>query len=87
VRQSDLDEFRQWLLAEREAVIERAHRTWAQDATFDTSELPEKFDQASAECSDSMRFRLGNRAKHYREKTDQALRKVDAGELGLCKTW
>lgn len=81
----DLDQFRDHLLDEQRSLIARANRTLAEDATFDTNELPDEIDQASAEYSHSMVFRLRDREKYYLGKISRALKKLETGQFGICE--
>jgi len=85
MKQCDLDAFRQRLSDERKSLIERASRTLAEDAAFDTNELPDEIDQACTEYLKAMVFRLRDREKYYLGKIEHALRKLEAGEFGICE--
>ena len=82
---SSFKQLRQRLIDERKSLVERASRTLAEDATFDTDELPDEIDQASKEYSQAMVFRFRDREKYYLDKIDRALKKIDAGTFGVCE--
>jgi DnaK suppressor protein len=85
VNKKDLKRFKDLLLEERNALIKKASKTLAEEATLDVNELPDEIDQASAEYSQSFIFRLRDREKYYLSKIDKALEKIDSGEFGTCE--
>ena len=85
MNKQQLQGFKSRLVAERKSLIERASRTLAEDAAFDTNELPDEIDQASAEYSHSMIFRMRDREKYYLGKINRTLAKIDAGTFGICE--
>jgi DnaK suppressor protein len=85
VNKKDLKRFRELLLEERNALIKKASKTLAEEATLDVNELPDEIDQASAEYSQSFIFRLRDREKYYLSKIDKAIEKIDSGEFGTCE--
>ncbi len=85
MNKKDLKRFRDLLMEERKTIIEKANRTLAEEATLDVSELPDEIDQASAEYNQSFIFRLRDREKWYLSKIDRAIKKIDAGEFGICE--
>ena len=85
VNKKDLKRFKDLLLEERNALIKKASKTLAEEATLDVNELPDEIDQASAEYSQSFIFRLRDREKYYLSKIDKALEKIDAGTFGICE--
>jgi DnaK suppressor protein len=72
-------------MAERNALIKKAAKTLNEEATLDVNELPDEIDQASAEYNQSFIFRLRDREKFYLSKIDKALKKIDAGDFGICE--
>lgn len=80
-----LDRFKDILLKERRAIIEKAARTLAEDATFDTNELPDEIDQASAEYDHSFLFRIRDREQFYLRKINNTLAKIEKGGFGICE--
>jgi DnaK suppressor protein len=85
VNKKDLKRFTDLLLAEREKLIKQASKTLAEEASLDVNELPDEIDQASAEYNQSFIFRLRDREKYYLSKIEKALKKIEAGEFGICE--
>ena len=81
----DLKRFRRLLVKERDSLIRKANKTLQEEATFDTNELSDEIDQASAEYSHSFVFRLRDREKFYLAKVDKALAKIDGRAFGICE--
>jgi DnaK suppressor protein len=85
VNKKDQKRFRDLLMSERAKLIKNANKTLSEEATLDVNELPDEIDQASAEYSQSFIFRLRDREKFYLSKIDKALKKLDAGDFGICE--
>ena len=85
MNKKDIKRFRDLLLAERTSLIKKAAKTLNEEAALDVNELPDEIDQASAEYNQSFIFRLRDREKYYLSKIDKAIRKLDAGEFGICE--
>ncbi len=85
MNKKDLKRFRDLLMSERAKLIKNANKTLSEEATLDVNELPDEIDQASAEYSQSFIFRLRDREKFYLSKIDKALKKLDAGDFGICE--
>lgn len=66
-------------------LIARASRTLENDATYDTSDLADEIDQATAEYGHSLELRLRDREAYYLAKIDAALRRIDEGSFGICE--
>lgn len=45
----------------------------------------DELDQATTDIEQSMRMRLRNRENLYLKKVDEALRRIESGEFGLCE--
>lgn len=86
MNKKDLKRFKELLLEERKALIQKASKTLAEEASLDVNELPDEIDQASAEYSQSFIFRLRDREKYYLSKIDRALAKIETDEFGTCET-
>lgn len=85
MKKSDLKRFRQILEEKRDAVIQRAQETMAQDMQLDQSELPDEMDLASSEYMQSFTFRLRGRERVFLHKIEKALKKMEDGEFGVCE--
>ena len=81
----DLKRFKALLSSERDSLIRKANKTIQEEATFDTNELPDEIDQASAEYNHSFVFRLRDREQFYLAKLQKALNKIEAGDFGTCE--
>ena len=86
MNKKDVKRFKDLLLEERANIIKKASKTLSEEATVDVSELPDEIDQASAEYNQSFIFRLRDREKYYLSKVDKALKKIEAGEFGVCES-
>ena len=82
----ELKRFQEMLLEKRRAVLDRARQTLSENMTLDTNDLPDEMDLASSEYIQSFEFRLRGREKSLLNKLDNALRKIDDGNFGVCET-
>ena len=82
---TELDHFKGVLLQHRAQIIANAQETLAEDMTLDANELADEMDLASSEYLQSFTFRLRGREKHFLEKIDRALTKIESGEFGTCE--
>ena len=85
MKKSELDKFKKMLLERKTEVIEKARETLNDDMTLDANDLPDEMDLASSEYLQSFTFRLRGRERSLLQKIDQALRKLDEGEFGVCE--
>lgn len=85
VNQKDLKRFRKMLEESRDALIQSARKTLAEESNFDTDDLPDEIDLASSEYSQSMVFRLRDREKFLLKKIEKALTRIDEGSFGICE--
>jgi DnaK suppressor protein len=85
MKKTELKRFRKILEEKRDAVVRRARETMDQDMTLDASELPDEMDLASSEYMQSFTFRLRGRERHFLQKIEKALKKLDEGEFGICE--
>ena len=79
------ERFREILGRKRESIIENAQAALEQDMQLDVNEMPDEVDQASSESIQSFSLRLRGRERVFLEKIDTALRKLAAGEFGICE--
>jgi DnaK suppressor protein len=80
-----LEHFRAILEEKRLALVKNAQASLEQDMTLDTNEMPDEVDLASSEYIQSFSLRLRGRERHFIDKIEVALRKLDAGEFGVCE--
>lgn len=85
MNQKDLKRFKKLLDDSKREVLQRARKTLADEATFDTDDLPDEIDLASSEYQQSMVFRLRDREKYLLEKIEKALMRIDDGSYGVCE--
>jgi DnaK suppressor protein len=81
----ELERFRSILEDKRVALVKNAQATLEQDMQLDTNEMPDEVDLASSEYIQSFALRLRGRERHFIDKIESALRKIDEGEFGLCE--
>ena len=81
---SELDRFRKILVEKRELLVANAQSTLHEDMALDANDLPDEMDLASSEYLQSFQFRLRGREKHFIEKIDRALAKIEQGDFGVC---
>jgi DnaK suppressor protein len=80
-----LEHFRAILEEKRLALVKNAQASLEQDMQLDTNEMPDEVDLASSEYIQSFSLRLRGRERHFIDKIEVALRKLDAGEFGVCE--
>ncbi|MFH1807233.1 MAG: RNA polymerase-binding protein DksA [Pseudomonadota bacterium] len=85
VNKRDLKRFNDLLSKQRDEVLVNARRTRSEEAVFDKDDLPDEFDLASSEYAQSLTFRLRDREKWLLGKIDKALKKIEAGDFGVCE--
>ncbi len=85
MNQKDLKRFKKMLEESKRAVLSSARKTLAEEATFDTDDLPDEIDLASSEYQQSMVFRMRDREKYLLEKIDKALERIEDGSFGVCE--
>ncbi len=81
----ELDHFRIVLEEKRLALVKNAQASLEQDMQLDTNEMPDEVDLASSEYIQSFALRLRGRERNFLDKIEMALRKIDAGEFGVCE--
>ena len=81
----ELKRFQDMLEEKRRSVLDRARQTLSENMTLDTNDLPDEMDLASSEYIQSFEFRLRGREKSLLTKLDNALRKIEEGNFGVCE--
>ncbi len=56
-----------------------------EDFHVDSNDRMDDVDQASTDAEQALRLRLRNRESLYVKKLDEAIRRIDSGEFGLCE--
>jgi DnaK suppressor protein len=82
---SELERFKTVLIEKRDLLVSNAQSTLHEDMALDANDLPDEMDLASSEYLQSFTFRLRGREKHFLDKIDRALKKIESGEFGTCE--
>lgn len=85
MNKKQLKEFKQILEAQREALLSKEKGRTGSDFTVDKEEIKDEVDHASIEISQSIEIRLRGREKMLCNKIDEALKKLELGEFGVCE--
>ena len=59
-------------------------RVMREDFQVDSNDRMDDLDQATTDVEQSLRLRLRNRESLYIKKVDEALRRIEMGQFGLC---
>ena len=86
MRKTDLKRFQKILESKRDALLNNAKNLKADGMILDQNDLPDEMDLASSEGMQSFEFRLRGREKTFLDKIDNALRKIESGEFGVCES-
>jgi DnaK suppressor protein len=84
MKKTDLKKFKEMLEAKRDEIVKKAKQTLTEDMALDANDLPDEMDLASSEYLQSFTFRLRGREKHFLDKIDGALKKIEDGTFGNC---
>jgi len=86
MKKRDIERFRGILQKRRMSIVDLALNTCDSAAmTVDTSDLPDKVDLAASETGQTLNMRLRGRELVLLKKIDETLKKLDAGEFGICE--
>lgn len=85
VKKKELEKFRLLLETQKVDLVEKARRTLEQDMAVDVAELPDDMDFATTQSDQGMTLRLRGREKTLLKKIEEALKRIDAGEFGICE--
>lgn len=85
MNQKDLKRFKKMLEESKQSVLESAKQKLMEVSNFDTNDLPDEIDLASAEYAQSMVARLGDRQKFLLMKIEKALARIEDGTFGVCE--
>lgn len=85
MNKAQLKSFKGLLEEKRDEILKRAQQTLDQDMTLDANDLPDEMDLASSEYLQSFTLRLRDREKHFLNKIQKALKKIDEGSFGRCE--
>ncbi len=85
MKKKELEKFKEILLDKKEKILGNAIQTLEGDMALDVADLPDEMDLASSEYLQSFQFRLRGRERTFLSKIDEALKKIEAGEFGICE--
>lgn len=85
MNKAQLKKFKTMLEQKRDEIIQKAKQTLNEDMALDANDLPDEMDLASSEYLQSFTFRLRGREKHFLEKIERALIKIEDGSFGNCE--
>jgi len=75
--------FRARLIAERDALLDSAHRTTLHLQEFEST--PDPSDRASLEEDHTLELRVRDRERKLLHKIDEALKRIEDGSYGWCE--
>ncbi len=84
MNKKELEDFKKRLTAQRQELVDKARKTLEQDMALDVSELPDDMDFATTQSDQGMILRLRGREKTLLKKIEEALKRIDSGEFGIC---
>lgn len=79
-----LEEFRNLLIDEKRALIEKAAHTIENEIELSKDDMADEADLASALTDQNLSLRLRGRERSLMDKIDLALERIDDGEFGEC---
>ena len=82
---AQLEKFKATLLEKRMRLLKEAQRTLNSEMVIEPDERMDEVDQASSEYMQAFSFRLRGRERFLMDKIEHALRKIEAGEYGICE--
>jgi DnaK suppressor protein len=85
VKKTELNKFRKLLTEQRVELLEKAKKTLEQDMALDVNELPDDMDFASTQSDQGITLRLRGREKTLLKKIDDALKRIETNEFGICE--
>jgi DnaK suppressor protein len=85
VKKMDIERIRKELEDQRADLVDKARKTLQQDMALDVNELPDDMDFATSQSDQGMILRLRGREKTLLKKIDATMRRIDAGEFGVCE--
>lgn len=85
MNKKELKKFQDILEERREEILRQAEATKEKGISFDPDDLPDEVDLASSEADQSMSLRLRDRERVLMKKIEKALKKIEAGEYGICE--
>ena len=83
MKREHLDKFREMFETQKKNII-FADRVMCEDFHVDLDECKDEVDHAATDMEQSLRLRLRNRENLFLKKVDDALRRIEKGEFGLC---
>lgn len=83
MKRDHLEKFREMFETQKKNIL-FADRVMHEDFHVDLDECKDEVDHAATDMEQSLRLRLRNRENLYLKKVDDALRRIEKGEFGLC---
>ena len=86
MKKKDLERFKKILQERRKAIVDSAENMREEGIGFEQADLPDEVDLASTETGQAMNLRLHDRELTLLKKIDKTMKKIDAGEFGICES-
>ncbi|MBI4238306.1 MAG: RNA polymerase-binding protein DksA [Deltaproteobacteria bacterium] len=86
MNKKEIKRFHELLLERRRQIMEAVDQTREEGLGIDPDDLPDEVDQASTEAGQAMQLRLRDRENVLLKKIEKAIKKIDAGEFGVCES-
>ncbi len=83
MRKDQLKKFKKIFEAQKNAILFN-NRVVREDFSVNSDDRFDELDQATTDIEQSMRMRLCNREVLYIKKVDEALKRIEDGNFGLC---
>lgn len=84
LNEEQLEEFRGLLASDKERLLEKAMHTLKNEIELSKDDMADEADLASALTDQSLSLRLRGRERTLIEKIDLAIKRIEAGEFGIC---
>lgn len=85
MNKKDIARFKKLLEERRQAILQATEAVREEGMGFEQADLPDEVDLASSEAGQSLNLRLRDRELVLLKKIDKTLKKIDAGEFGVCE--
>ena len=85
VRTRELAHCRKILVAQREDILQHAHRAFEGELDIDRDDSPDELDAASSEAILAFTGRIREREQRLLHKIDHSLEKIEMGTYGECE--
>ncbi len=82
--EKDYEYFRKALMQQRASLLQEANKTVANELDVKEEELADSIDRSSVEAERNFTLRLRDRERKLLKKIDDALDRLEKGEIGSC---